>query len=115
MSYVECYVAAVPSSNENSYKSHCSKMAEVFKDHGALRTVDGWGKEIPEGKLTSFPMAVKAKDDETVVLGWIEWESKQARDSGMAKAMQDDRLAMEHMPFDGKRLIFAGFEIFSDV
>lgn len=114
MAYVECYVAAVPNANEETYKNHCKKMAEVFKDHGATRTVDGWGTEVPGGEMTSFPLAVKAEAGETVVLGWVEWKSKAARDAGMSKAMQDERMAMEHMPFDGKRLIFAGFDIFND-
>lgn len=115
MSYVECIVAAVPDENEQAYKIHAAKMAVVFRDYGADRVVDCWGSEVPDGEMTSFPLAVKAENGETVAMGWVEWPSKEARDEGMPKAMQDDRMAMEHMPFDGKRLIFAGFEKFSEV
>lgn len=114
MSYVECFVAAVPNANEAEYKKHAANMAIVFKDYGAERVVDCWGAQVPDGESTSFPLAVKAKTDETVAMGWVEWPSQQARDEGMPKAMQDERMAMEHMPFDGKRLIFAGFEKFSE-
>ncbi len=115
MSYVECYVAAVPKKNEEAYKKKCVGMCNVFKDHGALRAADCWGVFVPDGEVTSFPIAVQAKDDETVCLGWVEWPSKEVRDEAMPKAMADERMSMSDMPFDGKRLIFAGFDKFNDV
>ena len=114
MSYVECYVAAVQDDKEAQYKAKCTTMGEVFKECGATRVVDGWGSMVPDGEVTSFPMAVKAEAGETVCLGWIEWPTKDARDAGMEKAMSDPRMTMGDMPMDGKRLIFAGFDIFSD-
>ena len=115
MAYVECYIAAVPTENEEAYKKKCANMGQVFKENGALRTVDAWGSMVPDGEMTSFPLAVKAKDGETVCLGWVEWSSREARDKGMEAAMSDKRMTMDDMPFDGKRLIFAGFDIFSDM
>lgn len=115
MSYVECFVAAVPNENEESYKKHASNMGAVFKDYGATRVVDCWGMNVPGGEVTSFLLAVQAKEGETVCIGWVEWPSKAKRDEGMPKAMQDERMSMQHMPFDGKRLIFAGFEKFSEL
>jgi len=115
MSYVECFVAAVPNENEAEYKKHASNMGAIFKEYGADRIVDCWGVAVPDGESTSFPLAVRAQDGETVAMGWVEWPSREARDEGMPKAMQDERMGMQHMPFDGKRLIFAGFEKFSEV
>ncbi|MGI9352143.1 MAG: DUF1428 domain-containing protein [Rhizobiaceae bacterium] len=115
MSYIECYVAAVPRDNEKEYRKKSTMMGKVFRDHGALRAVDCWGSNVPGGELTSFPLAVKATEEETVCLGWVEWPSKEARDEGMPKAMADDRVDMSNIPFDGKRMIFAGFEKFSDL
>jgi uncharacterized protein YbaA (DUF1428 family) len=84
-----------------------------LKEHGALTVVECWGDDVPEGKLTSFPMAVKCKPDETVVFSWIIWPSRQARNAGMKKVMSDPRLQPDTnpMPFDGARLIFGGFEM----
>jgi uncharacterized protein YbaA (DUF1428 family) len=58
-------------------------------------------------------MAVQRKDDETVVFSWITWPSRQMRDEGMTKVMADPRLQpdINPMPFDGKRVIFGGFEM----
>jgi uncharacterized protein YbaA (DUF1428 family) len=56
---------------------------------------------------------VKRKDDETVVFSWILWPSKAVRDAAMKKVMEDPRLQPDRnpMPFDGKRMIYGGFEI----
>jgi uncharacterized protein YbaA (DUF1428 family) len=115
MNYIDGFVAAVPTANRARYKKHAEAAAVVFKEHGALGLVECWGDDVPQGKLTSFPMAVKCKDDETVVFSWISWPSKKARDEGMKKVMADARLKPEDMPFDGKRLIYGGFEVLVDV
>lgn len=113
MQYVDGYVIAVPNANKESYRALAEKAAVVFKDHGALSVVECWGDDVPEGKLTSFTMAVQRKPDESVVFSWITWPSKAVRDSGMEASMKDPR--MDHdparMPFDGKRMIFGGFTV----
>jgi len=113
MSYVDGFVAAVPTANREAYKRHAEAAAAVFREHGALAVVECWGDDVPEGKLTSFPMAVKRQSDETVVFSWVTWPSRQARDAGMKKVMADPRLQPDTnpMPFDGKRLIYGGFEV----
>jgi len=88
----------------------------VFKKYGALRVVENWGVDVPDGEQTSFPMAVKATEDETVVFSWIEWPSKAARDKGMEAAMTDPFFQNEdgHVPYDGARMIFGSFETILD-
>ncbi|WP_280151690.1 DUF1428 domain-containing protein [Piscinibacter sp. XHJ-5] len=117
MSYVDGFVAAVPSANREAYRKHAERAAVVFKEHGAERVVECWGDDVPEGKVTSFPMAVKRRDDETVVFSWVVWPSRAVRDEGMKKVMADPRLQPESnpMPFDGQRLIYGGFEPIVDV
>ncbi len=114
--YIDGFVASVPNGGKKAYLAHCHTCAPIFIEHGALRIVDGWGDDIPHGKLTDFHMAVKAEAEETVVFGWIEWPSKAARDIGMAKVMADPRMApdVNPMPFDGKRMIYGGFAMFHD-
>jgi uncharacterized protein YbaA (DUF1428 family) len=113
MTYVDGFVAAVPTANRERYRQHAQAAAVVFKEHGALTVVECWGDEVPDGKLTSFPMAVQRKPDETVVFSWVTWPSRQVRDAGMKKVMEDPRLKpdVNPMPFDGKRLIYGGFEM----
>jgi uncharacterized protein YbaA (DUF1428 family) len=117
MSYVDGFVAAVPTANREKFLRHAQYGAAVLKENGALQVVECWGDDVPEGKLTSFPMAVQRKDDETVIFSWIVWPSKAVRDEGMKKFMADPRMQPETnpMPFDGKRIIFGGFEVIVDV
>jgi uncharacterized protein YbaA (DUF1428 family) len=111
MSYVDGFVVAVPTANRETYRKYAAEALVIFKEHGASRCVECWGDDVPDGKVTSFPMAVKRKDDETVVFSWVEWPSKDARDAGMAKVMADPRMPqdMKDAPFDGVRMIYGGF------
>ena len=113
MTSIDGFVAAVPTANRDKYCEHAAKAAEVFKEHGALGLVECWGDDVPDGELTSFPLAVKCRADETVVFSWITWPSKQVRDAAMPEIFADPRLQPDTnpMPFDGKRLIYGGFEM----
>ena len=110
MSYIDGFVVPVPSGNKDAYLELAAKAAVIFKDHGAIRVVECWEDDVPAGKVTDFRGAVKAEEGEAIVFSWIEWPSKEVRDAGMKKAMEDPR--MQHpvdMPFSGQRMIFGGF------
>ena len=117
MTYVDGFVVAVPKQNLEAYKALARKAGEVWKEHGAIAYVECIGDDVPYGKLTSFPRAVQAKDDETVVFSWIVYASRAQRDEINAKVMADPRLKAEmaSMPFDGKRMIYGGFETFLEL
>jgi uncharacterized protein YbaA (DUF1428 family) len=113
MSYVDGFVLAVPKENKAIYIHHAVEAGKVFKEYGALSLVECWGDDVPDGEVTSFPLAVKCEEHEVVCFSWMTWPSKTVRDEGMAKAMADPRLSpdVNPMPFDGKRMIFGGFNI----
>ena len=112
MTYVNGFVAAVPTANREAFIAHSRTAAEVFKEHGAVSVMECWGTDVPDGETTSFPMAVRCADDETVVFSWIVWPSKAASDAAMGAMESDPRMSAENnpMPFDGKRMIYGGFE-----
>jgi uncharacterized protein YbaA (DUF1428 family) len=116
MKYVDGYVVAVPARNKDAYCELASQAAAVFKKYGAVRVVECWGDDVPRGKLTDFQGAVKATDDEVVVFSWIEWPSKEARDAGMKKSMEDPFMQQDRSsnPFDAQRMIFGGFAAIVD-
>jgi uncharacterized protein YbaA (DUF1428 family) len=115
MTYVDGFVIAVPTANRAAYQKVAEEAAILFKEYGALKVIECWGDDVPDGKLTSFPMAVKCEENETVVFSWILWPSREVRDEGNKKAMADPRMQpAEGMPFDGKRLIYGGFEMILD-
>lgn len=113
MSYVDGFVTPVPTAKRDAYLAHAQVVAVLFKECGATSVVECWGDDVPEGKLTSFPMAVKREPDETVVFSWVSWPSRAVRDEAWKKVMADPRMAPGSMeiPFDGKRIIYGGFEV----
>ncbi|MDX5593275.1 DUF1428 domain-containing protein [Pseudovibrio sp. SPO723] len=117
MAYVDVFVAAVPTANKAAYQEKCVEIQRVFKMCGATEVLDAWGADVPEGEVTSFLKAVACKPDETVAVGWVVWPSKEAREEGSAKVWQDPVFSDPDMdmPFDGKRMIFGGFSVFSQI
>lgn len=119
MSYIDGFVIAVPTANKQKFIDHANNADSMFIEMGALKVIECWGDDVPDGSSTDFRKAVKATADESVVFSWIEWPDKATRDAGMAKleAMMEDpdnadpRMdpAKNPMPFDGKRMIFGGF------
>ena len=112
MSYVDGFVVAVPKTKVDEYKEFSLRMGAIWKEHGALHYVECVADDVPYGERTSFPRAVQATEDETVVFAWITYQSREHRDAVNAKVMADPRLKdmdMSAAPFDGKRMIFGGF------
>jgi len=114
MTYIDGFVVPVPNEKKQAYCDLAARAAEIFKEHGALRVVECWGDDVPDGKVTDFKRAVKAEPGENVVFSWIVYPSKAVRDEAVKKVMSDERLAHCDMPFDGKRLIFGGFTVLVD-
>ena len=115
MGYIDGFVISVPIGKKDEYRAVAAKLSSIFKEYGATRIVDCWGDDVPDGKVTDFKRAVQAKPDVVVVFSWMEWPSKAMRDAGNEKAMKDPRMASQDMPFDGKRMIYGGFEVLSEL
>ena len=114
MAYVDGFVLPLPKANLGKYREIASKAGAVWREHGALSYHECIAEDVKPGKLTSFPQAVQLEPDEIVVFSWIVYESRARRDEINAKVMNDPRLKSmmdpASMPFDGKRMIFGGFE-----
>ena len=118
MAYIDGFVIAVPMANKDAFKKHAEEVDILFTKHGATRVIEAWADDVPKGEVTDFYRAVQAKEDETVVFSWIVWPDKATRDAGNEKvfaemeAMGGDAM---NMPFDGKRMIYGGFDVLVDL
>jgi len=113
MPYVDGFVIVVPKANVEAYKKMATLGRDVWMEYGALSYVECVGDDVPYGEMTSFPRAVQAKDDEVVFFSWITYESREKRDEINKKVMSDPRMnayGPDNMPFDGKRMIYGGFQ-----
>ena len=114
MSYVDGFVLAVPEKNLAAYRAMSRKAGKIWVEYGALSYIECAGDDVPAGKRTSFPQAVKLKKGEVVVFSWIVYKSRAQRDRINKQVMDDPRLASmmdpKALPFDGKRMIFGGFK-----
>ena len=109
--YTDGFVVPVPEAKVDAYRELASKMAKVFREHGATRVVEALQDDVPEGKVTDFYRAVKAEEGEKVVFSFIEWPNKETRDQAWQKIMSDDTMKPEgDMPFSGQRMFWGGFE-----
>jgi uncharacterized protein YbaA (DUF1428 family) len=115
MTYIDGFVIAVPNANKQKFIDHANTADSMFIEMGAIRILECWADDVPDGTLTDFRKAVQATEDEDVIFSWIEWPDKETRDKGYAVMMdpdnKDPRMDMEKnpMPFDGKRMIWGGF------
>jgi uncharacterized protein YbaA (DUF1428 family) len=121
MAYIDGFVIAVPKANKQKFIDHATNADSMFIEMGAIRVLECWADDVPDGTLTDFRKAVQATEDEDVIFSWIEWPDKETRDKGYAIMMdpdnKDPRMDMEKnpMPFDGKRMIWGGFTAVVDM
>ncbi len=113
--YTNGFIVPVPRDKKAAYQEMTERQAGIFREHGALRLVQAWGDDIPEGEVTDFRRAVNAQPNETVVFAFIEWPSRQANDAAWEKIMKDERMQPSgDIPFDGKRMFWGGFDVIVD-
>ena len=117
--YVDGFVLPVPKRNLDAYRRQARKAGKIWREHGALEHRECVAEDVKMGEVTSFPRSVQLKRGETVVFSWIVFKSRAHRDRVNAKVMKDPRLAdmmdAKAMPFDGKRMIYGGFEVVVDL
>jgi uncharacterized protein YbaA (DUF1428 family) len=117
--YIDAFVVPVPKQKIDEYRRLAETAGKVWREHGALEFTECIADDVKPGEVTSFPQSVKLTPDETVVVSYIVYESREQRDRVNEKVMKDPRLAdmMDpgKMPFDGKRMFWGGFQEFVKV
>jgi uncharacterized protein YbaA (DUF1428 family) len=109
MAYIDGFVIPVAKADRQKFIDHANHVDVLFKEFGAVRIVECWEDDVPDGKVTDFRRSVALGEDEAVVFSWIEWPDKATRDAAFAKMQTDPRFEQVPVPFDGKRMIFGGF------
>jgi uncharacterized protein YbaA (DUF1428 family) len=110
--YINGFLIPVVEAKKAEYRDVAEKFWEIAKDYGALSQIEAWEADIKDGELTDFRRAVNLKPGEKVVFSWMTWTDRATADASHEKMMTDPRMKQfgDSMPFDGKRMVFGGFE-----
>jgi len=116
--YIDGFVLPVPRDRLNEYKRVVEAVAEIWKEHGALDYLEYVGDDLILEGTRSFTDLVVATEDETIVFGWVVFDSREARDLANEKVAADPRMADLIDPlidpsnpvFDAKRMAYGGFQ-----
>ena len=112
--YIDGFVLPVPRDRLDEYKRVVEAAAEIWKEHGALDYWEYVGDDLNLEGTRSFTDLVAATEDETIVFGWVVFDSREARDAANEKVAADPRMADLIDPsnpvFDAKRMAYGGFQ-----
>jgi uncharacterized protein YbaA (DUF1428 family) len=112
--YIDGFVLPIPRNRLNEYKRVVEAVAEIWKEHGALDYREFVGDDLNLEGTLSFTDLVAATEEETIVFGWVVFDSREARDLANEKVAVDPRMAdlidSSNSGFDAKRMAYGGFQ-----
>ena len=111
------FVLPVPKAHLEEYKTVAEKVAEVWKEYGALAYFEYVGEDLKLEGTRSFVDIADLKEDEVVIFGWVVFPSKVVRDSANQQVPNDTRMAelvgpltdSSRLVFDASRMIYGCF------
>ena len=118
--YIDGFVLPIPRIHLNEYKSVAEKVAEIWKEYGALAYFEYVGEDLKLEGTRSFVEVMDLKEDEAIVFGWVLFPSKETRDLANKQVPNDPRMAELVAPltdpkrliFDAERMVYGGFRSF---
>lgn len=118
--YIDGFVLPVPQIHLNEYKSAAEKIAEIWKEYGALAYFEYVGEDLKLKGTRSFIDVLDLKEDEVIVFGWVLFPSKETRDLANKQVPNDPRMAElvapltdpDRLIFDAERMVYGGFRSF---
>lgn len=121
--YIDGFVFPIAKAHLEEYKTVAEKVAEIWKEYGALAYLEFLGDDLQVEGTASFIKTVKVKENEQLIFGWVVFPSKEIRDEANKKVPQDPRMETlvkplidpEKMIFDANRMLYGGFKSFIEV
>jgi len=112
--YIDGFLLPIAKDQIENYRQMAEKAAAIWKEYGALEYVETVGDDLEVQDQLPFTKVAGAGENETVVLAYIVFESREHRDEVNAKVFADARLqemcGSDSMPFDVKRMAYGGFK-----
>ncbi len=117
MAYVDGYVLVVKKKNIKAYTEMAKMGGKLWRKYGALDYKECIADDMKPNKYVTltFSKLVKLKKEETVWFSYIVFKSRKHRDIVNKKVMKDPSMNDPKykdmpMPFDMKKMAYAGFK-----
>ena len=115
--YIDGFVFPISKIHLEEYKAVAEKVAEIWKEYGAIAYFEFVGDDMCLEGVKSFIETVEAKEDEEVLFGWVVFPTKEIRDQANKKVPMDSRMTELVEPlmnpnkliFDASRMVYGGF------
>ena len=115
--YIDGFVFPIPCDGLEIYLQVVEKVAEIWREHGALSYSEFLDDDAGMPGLPVFSDLIQAKEGEVIVFGWVEFESKEMRNVVNEKVASDTRMESLLAPimsgpktvFDASRMVWGGF------
>ena len=91
--YIDGFVLPISRDHLDDYRRLVEGAADIWKEHGALDYREYVGDDMTRDGTSSFTDLAAATDSEVIVFGWVEFESRAARDLVNDKVAADPRMA----------------------
>ena len=116
--YIDGFVFPIPRVHLEEYKKVAEKVAEIWKEYGAIAYYEFVDDDLHLEGTKSFVDTVDVKEDEAIVFGWTVFPSKETHNSAHKKVATDPRmielvtplLDPERLIFDASRMIYGRFK-----
>ena len=117
-SYIDGFAFPISLARLEEYRRVGEAVAAIYLEHGAISYQEFVGDDMKREGTRPFPDSIEATDFETVVFGWIEFESRESRDLVNERVEADARIAELVTPlldpsspvFDPSRMAYGGFK-----
>ena len=107
MNYIDGFAFPIRNDKLDDYLEVVEIVAEIWKEHGALDYREFVADDIDRQGVMPFPKLFSTNEDETIIFGWVTFESKESRDEVNEKVESDPRMHEIVAPLvEGKEPVF---------
>lgn len=116
--YIDAFILPVPQKHLTQYKNVAEKVAQIWKEYGAIAYYEYVGDDLQFEGTQSFPETINAIEGDVIIFGWVVFPSKKVRDVANKKVPLDKRMNDIIAPlihpsniiFNASKMVYGGFQ-----
>ena len=118
VNYIDGFVFPIKEVHIEEYRQIAAKVADIWKEYGALAYFESVDDGLVIEGTLSFDNLVSKDEDETIIFGWMAFESQETRDYAHKKVASDPKMMdlvtplmnPDKLIFDASRMVYGGFK-----